>query len=198
MKHAYLISFAIMLAIWVLPAANAASKGKPTAAKGTQAQSINAGAKKTSPVRRKASQSKHAMMRASQSVKALESQITLARNGEQSVRRRYEGQSGSQARNAIRQATLERANLENQYSDAMQRLQSARATYRQAKAQLRTERRIQWQNQTSRPTPRPTQSKARKLTFAAQPLGRTGSGSTRPAAAAKGILKTSSRYVAPD
>ncbi len=198
MKHAYLISFAIMLAIWVLPAANAASKGKPTTAKGTHAQSTIAGGKKISRARRQASQSKHAVMRASQSAKALESQLTLARNGEQSVRRRYEGQSGSQARNAIRQATLERANLENQYSDATQRLQSARATYRQAKAQLRTERQSQWQRQTSQPTPRTTRPKARKLTFAAQPLGRTGSGSTRPAAAVRGILKTSSRDVAPN
>jgi hypothetical protein len=185
--------FVVLLCLMQLTEAQAASKGKQASSKVAHTKPNSAGAGKTSLARRQASLSKHAVKQARQNVQALNAQIVIARNGEQSVRRRYEGQSGSQARNAIRRATLERANLENQQADATQRLQSARARYQQAKAQLRMERRSHWQRQTSGAAARPTASKARKLSFAQQPLGRTGSGSSQPTRVARGVLKSSSR-----
>ncbi len=169
---------------------HAASLGKPTSNTPSNAQASKQAVKNTSKTRRQISRSKAVMTQSREAVRQLEAQIMLAKNGEQSVRRRYTGQTGSQARNAIRSATLERANLENRLNDAVQRYQSARTAYQQATAQLRAERRLHWQNQTSRSTARKPQPKARKLTFAKQPLGPTGSGAVRPNQAAKGVLKT--------
>ncbi len=193
MKVAHLMYLVCLLCLLQLTDAQAASKSKQASTKVTHTKPNSAGARKTSLARRQASLSKRAMLQARQNVQALESQIAIARNGEQSVRRRYEGQSGSQARNAIRRATLERANLENQQADATQRLQSARARYQQAKTQLRLERRSHWQRQTSGSAVRQTPAKARKLSFAQQPLGPTGSGSSQPIRAARGVLKSSRR-----
>ncbi len=168
----------------------AASRGKPASKPPAQHQPARASRTKA---HRTVARTRAAKRSASEAVTRLQTSITLARNGEQSARRRYEGQTGSQARNAIRRATLERANLENQLTDAQQRYQTARAAHRRAKDALRVERSGQWQQRASGQTRRTTAGKARKLKIAAQPLGRTGSGQTRPTNAAKGVLKTRSR-----
>ena len=193
MKPLFLGCVALVVASLMFAEVHAASRGKPTSNTPASAKAGSHAAKNISKTRRQASRAKVEMTRSRNIMRQLEAQITLARNGEQSVRRRYAGRSGSQARNAIRQATLERANLENRLSDVQQRYQSARRAYQQANGQLRAERRSHWQNQTSRTAAPKAQPKGRKLTFAKQPLGPTGSGATRPRKAAKGVLKTTRR-----
>ncbi len=122
----------------------------------------------------------------------LREQVSLARNAEQSVRRRYEGQGGSQARNIVRRATLERANLENQLSDADARYQSALSTYRAAKANRQGTRKDAWQAAVASKQGK-SGKKGRKLKIAATPLGPTGSGNSQPSKPTRGILKTASR-----
>ncbi len=147
-----------------------------------------------SMLRQQASRSHSAMRRSREQIRVLESNLQLARNAEQSVRRRHDSNGGSSLRNAVRSATLERANLENQLTDVRQNYRDARASYQRARNQLRTERRAEWLAQSGAQNSRKPggASKARTLKFASQPLGRTGSGSSQPNAKPKGILKTSS------
>ena len=128
-------------------------------------------------------------------IAALEVQLGLARNAERSVRNRHDALSGgpnpsSRLRNAVRQATLERANLENRISAANTTLSRHRRELTQAHQALNSQRRVRWADQTA--APRATRSgKAKGITFNPRTLGPTGSGNPQPTGQPKGILKSS-------
>lgn len=146
---------------------------------------------RSSPARRKVAASLRNVRDARVLISSLQNTLTLARNAEQSLKARHESQGTRNTRNALRQATVERANIENRLVDANQQLRGAQAAYRAAKSALRAARGTYWRNQTAAGRPAPKAGKARTLTFNSQPLGPTGSGTPRSTAKPKGILKQS-------
>ncbi len=187
-RHVLTAGLALVLSLAVAAGAHAAPGPKSGANAGHGGQ--QAGKSRMSRTAR----AKASMQSARERMLRLQEKLTLARNAENSVRRRYEGRGDSQARNAIRRATLERANLENQLSDVTQRYQEARAAYRATRTTLRSNRKSEWQGAAgSTRGARSAPPRGRKLTFATAPLGPTGSGNTQPKKAAKGVLKKRAR-----
>ncbi len=131
-------------------------------------------------------------------VRLLDRELAAVRRTENRIRQRHEASSSSRLRNDVRQATLKRANLELQRDAARQRYQQAQNQYRAARRELTVSRREGWKARLEKSGNRAREArqvrKAKKLSFASRPAGRSGSGDSRPAGRPKGILKKSSAY----
>ncbi len=150
-------------------------------------------AKQPTAKHRAMNRTKAQLMQSRREIAALDQQIVLARRGEVAVRQRHEASSNTQLRNAVRAATLERANLENRRADLFQQYRSLRTSYKQSQAAVNATRNADWRGRLGG-KPKVRAIKARKLTINTAPLPPSGSGASRPRIKPKGILKTSDRY----